>query len=360
MSYKGKDLFQRRDFVKSLATGALLLTGSGIFASSISQNKNRKADDKITEKVKNAMLCMQRASWEQGVAAQALLESGEYDTVYLMAKEAVLRQIKDGRLSIMYSDNGVTDPAASGEMVLRMAEKTGDNELVEANEKMLDYLLHKAPRSSTGTISHTINATEIWIDSMYMAPPYLCVAGHPDECINQIEGIRNVLWNEKAKLYSHRWDDGEKKFINEKFWGVGNGWAVAGLTRVIDDLPEAQIASKNTLIKYATENIESCLSHLRADGLFHNVIDDNSTFIETNLSQMLAYSIFRGIKSGWLSSSFLPRAHKMREAVYSKVDTFGFVNDVCGAPFFDSPGRATEGQAFFLLMEAAFNKLTSK
>ncbi len=357
MGHKGKNLFQRRDFVKSMAVGAMVLPASGILASCTAENEDVKNPDQITEKVKYAMLCMQRASWEQGVAAQALLERGDDNLVYLMAREAVLRQIPDGRLSIMYSDNGVTDPAASGEMVLRMAEKTGETALIEANKKMLDYLLHKAPRTENGTISHTIDAPEIWIDSMYMAPPYLCLAGHPDECIKQIEGFKAALWNEKAKLYSHRWHAGEKRFINEKFWGVGNGWAVAGLARVIDALPESHQDEKKALISYATENLDGCLQHLREEGLFHNVIDDPSTFIETNLSQMLAYSIFRGMRSGWLPSSYLPKAEKMREAAHSKVDEYGFVNDVCGAPFFDSPGRATEGQAFFLLMEAAYNKL---
>ena len=360
MSLEGENRFRRRDFVKTLATGAFAMTGSGIVASILPKKEGMNPLEKIREKVKTAMLSMQRASWEQGVAAQALLESGEYEIVYLMAKEAALRQTTEGRLSVVYSDNGVTDPAASGEMVLRMAERTGDRELVEANQKMTDYLLHKAPRSETGIIYHTLNSPEIWIDSMYMALPYLCIAGQPEECARQIEGIRKVLWNKKAQLYSHRWHDSEKKFINEKFWGVGNGWAVAGLSRIIDDLPKTQITVKNTLINYATENIDGCLHFMRTDGFFNNVIDDNSTFVETNLSQMLAYSIFRGIKSGWLSSSYLAQALKMREAAYSKVDTYGYVQDVCGAPFFDKPGRATEGQAFFLLMEAAYNKLNGK
>lgn len=353
----GKNIFQRRDFVKTVAAGAMVLPASGIISSCTPGIEEPSDQDLITTKVRNAMLCMQRASWEQGVAAQALLESGHQDLVYLMAKEAVLRQIPDGRLSIMYSDNGVTDPAASGEMVLRMAEKTGEKDLIEANEKMLNYLLHRAPRTEDGTISHTINAPEIWIDSMYMAPPYLCVAGHPDESMKQIKGFRTALWNEEAKLYSHRWHALEKRFISKNFWGVGNGWAVAGLARVIADLPKSHQADKNTLISYATENIDGCLQHLRDDGLFHNVVDDPATFLETNLSQMLAYSIFRGIRSGWLSSAYLPQAEKMREAAYSKVDEYGFVNDVCGAPHFNSPGRATEGQAFFLLMEAAYNNL---
>jgi hypothetical protein len=47
----------------------------------------------------------------------------------------------------------------------------------------------------------------------------------------------------------------------------------------------------------------------------------------------------------------------MRKAAHGKVDERGYVQGVCGAPFFDAPGRATEGQAFFLLMEAAHARL---
>jgi hypothetical protein len=35
------------------------------------------------------------------------------------------------------------------------------------------------------------------------------------------------------------------------------------------------------------------------------------------------------------------------------VDQYGFVQGVCGAPTFDHAGVAAEGQAFFLMMEAA-------
>jgi hypothetical protein len=35
------------------------------------------------------------------------------------------------------------------------------------------------------------------------------------------------------------------------------------------------------------------------------------------------------------------------------MDSFGYVQGVCGAPNFDHPGTATEGQAFCILMEAA-------
>jgi unsaturated rhamnogalacturonyl hydrolase len=191
---------------------------------------------------------------------------------------------------------------------------------------------------------------------MYMAPPFLAAAGHHDEAIRQLDGMGKPLWNAEKGLYSHRWHDGRQEFINAKAWGVGNGWAMAGLARVIDALPERLAAQRERLGQRAKQVLEGCLAHLRSDALFHNVLDEPESFVETNLSQMAAYTIFRGIASGWLARSHLPVALEMRRAAHGKVDERGYVQGVCGAPFFNAPGRATEGQAFFLLMEAAHAK----
>ncbi|MGE5812743.1 MAG: glycoside hydrolase family 88 protein, partial [Ignavibacteria bacterium] len=96
------------------------------------------------------------------------------------------------------------------------------------------------------------------------------------------------------------------------------------------------------------------------DGLFHNIIDNPNSFIETNLSQMLAYSIYKGIKGGWIDGRYKENADKMRVAAHKKVDELGLVQGVCGSPEFDHPGTAAEGQAFFILMETAYNKLSSE
>lgn len=350
-------MVQRRDFIKSLSAGSILVTTPAILSSCNHQPKTTEMNDLRVEKVIKAMLSMQRASWEQGVAMQAVWEWGDHDLAYLLAKESVLRQAADGRLSVLYTDNGVTDPAASGEVVYQMAKKTGEEEFLKAHHNMIDYLLIKAPRTPDGILHHTINSPEIWVDSFYMAPPYLCVSGYPSEAVKQVEGFRKFLWNDEHQLYSHRWHCSEERFINEKFWGVGNGWVIAALTRMIDTLPDSMNDERLKMIQYATETISGCLKHLRNDGLFHDIVDDTNTFVETNLSQMVAYGIFRGIKSGWLPEPYLEEALLMRNAAHAKVDQYGFVQDVCGAPWFNSPGRATEGQAFFILMETAFNNL---
>lgn len=71
---------------------------------------------------------------------------------------------------------------------------------------------------------------------------------------------------------------------------------------------------------------------------------------------MYAYALFTGMADGWLAPEYLPLAEKMRAAANEKVDSYGFVRQVRGAPDFCRPGISPEGQAFYLLMEAAADR----
>jgi len=314
-------------------------------------------DNSKMEKVKRAMLSMQRFSWEQGVAAQSLIENGYIEEVILFAHDACVRQTEEGRLGIMAGEPAVTDPASNGEAVLFAWQHTNDVKYKHASDRMLNYLLNEAPRTKNGAISHMNFASQVWVDSFYMGPPFIAVAGQHEEAVKQVEAYRELLWDSDKKLFSHMWDDDNDRFIRKDFWGVGNGWAAAGLIRVIRTLPDTMNDSKEKLIGYLNELIEGCLAYQREDGLFHDVLDDPTTFVETNVAQMLAYGIYSGVKEGWVKEEYLMNADKMRAAANEKVDQYGIVHGVCGSPHFKYEGTATEGQAFYLLMESAKQKL---
>jgi unsaturated rhamnogalacturonyl hydrolase len=307
------------------------------------------------EKVIKATLAMQRWPWEQGVVAQAFLELGDIDMALLMAREAVTNQYKDGRLAMKYDRGAAADPAANGEVVFRAAQITGEDKFKIAAQKMLEYLLYRAPKTREGVIYHNENEGKIWVDTFYMVPPFLAVVGYPEEAIKQILGYRKFLWNFEKKLFAHQWDDYSGCFSRELHWGVGNGWVAAGVARVLKALPEKLKQEKELLIVILKEVIDGCLAHQCDNALFHDILDDSSSFIETNLAQMLSYSIYRGVQNGWLDKGYIMHADTMRKAVYLKVDNNGLVQDVCGVPDFTTPGTAPEGQAFYILMEAAYN-----
>jgi rhamnogalacturonyl hydrolase YesR len=307
--------------------------------------------DGLTEKVAQAALAMQRHSWEQGILAQAFLDMGDRDRVILMTKGAIVEKAADGRLAAI--GGGATDPAMGGTAYWRAGEWTSDPQMQEAARGLLEFVLKKTPRAADGTCYHVFNSAEMWSDSFYTTPPFLAVTGHDDEAMLQIEGLRKRLWSAEHKLLSHIWDDGRQQFQDQAFWGVGNGWAAAGLTRVMAALPATRQAERERVSAFLKELLDGCLAHQRPDGLFHNVLNRPESFVETNLAQMLAFSIYTGALGNWLPASYVAGADRMRAAARAKVDQYGFVQGVCGAPNFDHAGVAAEGQAFFLMMELA-------
>jgi len=343
----------RRNFIQntSLAFSGVLL-GSCNTSMLKAQNTNT-----VVDKAKNAMLAMQRASWEQGTAIQAMIESADYDMLRLLVNEALLRQTRDGRTCMLGSNNNVTDPVAAGYGILKCYELFGDEKYKQAAEKLYNYCKTVAPRNEAGTVYHVNNQKEIWSDSIYMLPPFLAAYGDYDECMKQIRGYRNCLWNTEKNLFSHRWSDDINGFINEKFWGGGNGWAAASFAIIYELLPVDRQEYKDEIVIYLTELLEGLQATVLPNGLFNDFVGDPDSFVETNLSQMAAFAIFKSIKAGAIDKNYLDFAKKMKEGALAKVDEFGYVQGAAGSPYFNSPGTSTEAQAFLLMMLAAEEKL---
>ena len=306
-----------------------------------------------------ALLAMQRHSWEQGVALDAFIAQGNNEIAILLAKEAAYRKVADGRVADIGGTNASTDPCSLGEGLLYAYNKTGDKKLKEAYDGLLLWATQKAPRNGEGIIYHFTDKKVFWVDSMYMLPPFLAVAGLYDQSILQIRGYVEKLFDSDKKLMYHQWNDETKSFDRKLFWGTGNGWTVAGLARVIDLLPESHKSEGEELINIATSIIEAISNYVRDDGLTHDILDDDSTFVETCLPQMLSYTIYRGIRSGWLNNKWKELAGHCRYGVNKKIDKYGLVQDACGAPHFISPGVSPESQGFYLLMEAEAEKMVN-
>jgi rhamnogalacturonyl hydrolase YesR len=334
--------------------------GAGILRAADPKSTKSAADAKTRiAKAAAAALAMQRRDWEQGVLAHAFLEAGDDQNVILLTKAAIVQRVPDGRLAVVVSGSP-TDPAMGGEAYWRAGQLTGDVQIQEAARGLLDYILKQAPRAADGTLYHVFRRPEVWADGYNGAPPFLAATGHLDEALKQIEGFRKRLWNPEKKLLWHVWDDTKQEYIRKNLWGVGNGWAAAGLARVIRLLPENRKDERTRLAAFVKDIVDGCLAYQRPDGLFHDFVDRPDTFVETNLAQMLAFAIYTSVLGGWLPQQYIVQADRMRTAARAKMDAFGYVQGVCGAPNFDRAGTATEGQAFCIMMEAAGMKYDAK
>lgn len=319
------------------------------------------ADDE--RRVLRTLLTMQRQSWEQGLASHAALDLGRHDLARVFARDAVLRQTAAGKLAEI-DDTGLVNCAANGEVVHWLAVTDDDPALADAFARQLDWIRHACPRAADGTLFHLAGFHEVWSDTVYMVVPFLVVADAEDVALDQLRGHQRRLWNPATGLYAARWSEDSNSLTLARAWGTGNGWVAAGLARALRlqrrKTPTPAGADLATVAAgHARTVIDACLGHRRPDGLFHDVIDDPSTFVEANLAQMLSYAVCLGVADGWLPTRYANTGRSLLASARRGLDADGFVTGVCGTPRFDRPGTSAEAQAFFLLAAAAVRSLDS-
>ncbi|HEX8510931.1 MAG TPA: glycoside hydrolase family 88 protein [Propionibacteriaceae bacterium] len=320
---------------------------------------DRPALDADQQRVLAALLAMQRQSWEQGVASHALLDLGQEGLVEVMARDSVTHQTPSGKLADL-NDSGTVNCGSAGEALLWAIERSPDPRLQNGYDLLLQWLLKDCPRADDGTLFHIEDTRECWVDSVYMVVPCLVSAGRLEDAERQFDGHLRRLFDPSAGLYGWRWDENVARMTHPEHWGTGNGWVVAGIARTIRLLEGRKPDFASRAVEHARVVIDACLAHRRGeDGLFHNVIDDPSTFTEANLAQMLAYAILTGVEDGWLSPDHEPVGRSLVASAREQVDEHGFVTQVCGAPHFDHQGTSVEAQSFFLLATAAEQQLTT-
>jgi unsaturated rhamnogalacturonyl hydrolase len=315
--------------------------------------------DDDQRRVLAVLMAMQRQSWEQGVASHAILDLGLHDLAPIMARDAVTRQTAAGKLAEI-DDYGTVNCAANGEVVRWAASAGADDALAAAIDRQLQWLLVTCPRAADGTVFHIEGTHEVWVDTVYMVVPLLVLSGHVDEAARQLDGHRLRLFDETSHLYAARWDEDARRLTSPQKWGTGNGWVVAGIARALRHLGSQAHPFRRTAAEHARLVIDACLSHRDQDGLFHDVVDDPSTFGEANLAQMLAYGILAGVADGWLPDAYATHGRSLVDSARRQLDAAGFVTEVCGAPRFDRQGTSAEAQAFFLLATAAADRETAE
>ncbi len=321
-----------------------------------------------TDLVRNAMLAVQRYPWEQGVCAQALWELGDVKTAIAMAHDAVLRQRPDGRLAVINENIAVTDPASNGEVVWRAYELTGNEKYKQAATKMLQYLQTQAPRTKKNVICHNeisfyegYSKDQIWVDAIYMAPPFLAVMGELDEAVYQIEGCMQYLQDEKTGLLYHIYDAGTQRFVRKKLWATGNGWALLGIARVLESaMQQGRPDLVERLKAYGKALLDAMLQYQLPDGRFYDILDEKTSFVEGTAAMMMAAFIYRSVNAGWLSTEYISKADRVRETMESYVDSFGLIQEVCGCPDFLEVGTSAESMASYLMMHAHYKKWTKE
>jgi len=200
----------------------------------------------------------------------------------------------------------------------------------------------RAPRSTDGAIYMHPLAPQAFVDSVYfVVPGWLSLAEATgderfrEEAVLQLEAHLDKLRDDSG-LFFHAWDEraGQR---SPCLWARGNGWMAMTLaaiceTRPGDDPLRARAAS--LLRAQAT----ALVSLQESSGLWHTVLDDPSTYLESSAAAAFALAIARGVRCGVLSAELRPVAARAWEATKAYVSPTGDFTGVSGGTL---PGDAT-------------------
>ncbi|KAK4047085.1 hypothetical protein OIV83_005648 [Microbotryomycetes sp. JL201] len=283
-----------------------------------------------------------------------------------------LSQRQPGSLQIV-PDGSAADPASLGVAVILSNYTSPEGQqtrqqMARAAQDQLEALLRDTPRTNDGAISHRVEEVSLWSDFMYMVPPFLAYYGTVNqnssliqEAYDQCRLYRQYLRTPETNLWQHiLWG----AHPDPGLWATGNGWAAAGMMRVIATIRNSDYASQfksqaDDLSDWTQEIVTAAFkTSLTRDNLMHNYLNESNTFGDATSTALLTSVAYR-LAQFDVTSDLIDQANTLRNKIYNSVSgSTGVLSPVVDPLNFgqrlSSGGISPEGQAFVLLMESAY------
>lgn len=212
---------------------------------------------------------------------------------------------------------------------------------LRAAVSLAEDVSRRAPRSADGAIYMHPLAPQAFVDSVYfVVPGWLSLAEatgekrFQEEAVLQLEAHMDKLRDDSG-LFFHAWDErtGQR---SPCLWARGNGWMAMTLAAICETRPEGD-ALRQRAGPLLQQQIAALVPFQDGSGLWHTVLDDPSTYLESSCTAAFALAIAKGIRCGVLLPRLEPVAARAWQAVQGYVSPGG---DFTGVSSGTLPGDA--------------------
>ena len=175
----------------------------------------------------------------------------------------------------------------------------------------------------------------LWLDDMFMGVPTIALLGkdtgkvkHYDDAVNQVLQFSKRMFNPTLGIYMHGYVEGMRDHP-ELHWARANGWAVMAMVEVLEVLPKNHKGYK-AVENQLRAHVRGLAKFQHKDGLWHQLINRNDSYLETSATAIYTYAIARAVNRGYIDKEMYgPMANLAWNAVASKVNAKGEIEGIC-------------------------------
>ena len=256
------------------------------------------------------------------------------------------------------------DDQAIGQTYIALYREHHDARMIQATRGQFDALM-KMPDDPQKPIWW-------WCDALFMAPPVWARLYSTTGDKSYLDYMDREWWITSGLLYDsqehlyfrdatylHKTEANGKKL----FWSRGNGWVMAGLARVLDEMPEGYPTRQKYVEQYRAM-ASRVISLQGSDGLWRPGLLDPDAYAlpEVSGSAFFVYSLAWGIDHGILDrATYLPIVKKGWAGLVSHIyvdGRLGCIQPIGAAPGVFKPSSSyVYGVGAFLLAGSEVHRL---
>jgi unsaturated rhamnogalacturonyl hydrolase len=289
-------------------------------------------------------------TYEQGVVMKGIegvwLQTGDKRYFKYIQNYIDALVSADGTIKGYKEDEYNIDQVLSGRNVLTLYKVLGEAKYYKAL-LALRQQLKAQPRIPEGGFWHKKRyPNQMWLDGLYMGEPFYteyAAIFHEDadfdDIANQFVLMESHARDSKTGLLYHAWDQSKlepwadpKTGLSRNFWGRADGWYAMALVDVLDQFPANHLKRKVLIAILNRLAVAIQKYQDQKSGLWYNVLDkatSKGNYPESSASCMFVYALAKGVRQGYLPSSYQRVAEKGFKGVVSQfieTDTNGQTN----------------------------------
>lgn len=210
------------------------------------------------------------------------------------------------------------------------------------------FLAYELPRTKENCFQHVtsdttgkgvfLNDSEIWIDTIFMAVLFLNKYGikhnieeYRDIARYQVLQHIKYLYNPIDKLFYHGYSFNRQDNFGGIYWGRGNSWFTYGIIDFLEMCDTEDKYLKDYVLNVYVNQVDKLLELQSENGMWHTVLMDTTSYLESSGSAAICAGILKGIRLGILpEEKYIDACKKCIETLLSYIDENGVVANVSG------------------------------